>query len=324
MTTIKDRLMAARNRLPIFVNNHFLDKKRNSLKYKILSYALFPIGLIEQEKLKRAAHVSQKKENFKYKVIVVSIMKNEAPYIKEWINYYLSIGVDHFYIYNNDSSDSTEEILNSFSRVTCINYPGKLRQLDAYNDALNRFKNIAQYITIVDADEFVFCPNKFKFNLYQFVDKYLSHKEVAGLGIHWLIFGSSNFVTPPEGLVTENYVFRSRTDFYKNKHVKTIINPRKILGYTNSHLPIPLPGYKIIHENYQVIDSPASDNVPVEKIRINHYFTKSKEEFMKKRDRGLADNTGKRSMEEFKIHDKNDVFDNSMQIFNKNNNLNKK
>ena len=34
----------------------------------------------------------------------VSIMKNEAPYIKEWINYYLSIGVDHFYIYNNDSS----------------------------------------------------------------------------------------------------------------------------------------------------------------------------------------------------------------------------
>lgn len=172
MITIKDRLMAARNRLPIFVNKHFLDKKRKNLKYKILSYALFPLGLIEQEKLKKVSLVSQKNKNFQYKMIVVSIMKNEAPYIKEWIKYYLSIGVEHFYIYNNNSSDSTEEILNSFSEVTCINYPGELRQLDAYNDALNRFKNIAQYITVVDADEFIFCPNEFKFNLYQFVDKY--------------------------------------------------------------------------------------------------------------------------------------------------------
>ena len=179
MITIKDRLMAARNRLPIFVNKHFLDKKRKSLKYKILSYALFPIGLIEQKKLKRASSISYKRENFKYKMVVVSIMKNEAPYIKEWINYYLSIGVDHFYIYNNNSSDSTEEILKSFPKVTCINYPGELRQLDAYNDALNRLKKIAQYITVVDADEFVFCPNKVKFNLYQFVDEYLSHKEIA-------------------------------------------------------------------------------------------------------------------------------------------------
>ena len=321
MITIKDRLMAARNRLPIFVNKHFLDKKRKNLKYKILSYALFPLGLIEQEKLKKVSLVSQKNKNFQYKMIVVSIMKNEAPYIKEWIKYYLSIGVEHFYIYNNNSSDSTEEILNSISEVTCINYPGELRQLDAYNDALNRFKNIAQYITVVDADEFIFCPNEFKFNLYQFVDKYLSHKEVAGLGIHWLIFGSSHLMTQPEGLVTENYVYRSKTNFYKNKHVKTIINPRKILGYTNAHLPIPLPGYKIVNENYKIIDSPASDSVTVNKIRINHYFTKSKEEFMKKRNRGLADNVGKRSMQEFQIHDKNDVFDDAMKGYNKKNNL---
>lgn len=321
MITIKDRLMAARNRLPIFVNKHFLDKKRKNLKYKILSYALFPLGLIEQEKLKKVSLVSQKNKNFQYKMIVVSIMKNEAPYIKEWIKYYLSIGVEYFYIYNNNSSDSTEEILNSFSEVTCINYPGELRQLDAYNDALNRFKNIAQYITVVDADEFIFCPNEFKFNLYQFVEKYLSHKEVAGLGIHWLIFGSSHLMTQPEGLVTENYVYRSKTNFYKNKHVKTIINPRKILGYTNAHLPIPLPGYKIVNENYKIIDSPASDSVTVNKIRINHYFTKSKEEFMKKRNRGLADNVGKRSMQEFQIHDKNDVFDDAMKGYNKKNNL---
>ena len=42
---------------------------------------------------------------------------------------------------------------------------------------------------------------------------------------------------------------------------------------------------------------------------------------MKKRNRGLADNVGKRSMQEFQIHDKNDVFDDAMKGYNKKNNL---
>jgi hypothetical protein len=47
-------------------------------------------------------------------------------------------------------------------------------------------------------------------------------------------------------------------------------------------------------------------------IRINHYFTKSKEEWIERRSRGKADTTDrneKRSLDEFYEHDHNDIYD---------------
>lgn len=38
-----------------------------------------------------------------YKFSIASIIKNESPYILEWIAYHLSIGVEHFYIADNCS-----------------------------------------------------------------------------------------------------------------------------------------------------------------------------------------------------------------------------
>jgi hypothetical protein len=42
---------------------------------------------------------------------------------------------------------------------------------------------------------------------------------------------------------------------------------------------------------------------------IYHYFTKSKGEFMRKRDRGMADNAGIRQVSEFDAHDFNEIED---------------
>ena len=42
---------------------------------------------------------------------VVAIAKNEAPYIKEWIEYHKLVGVERFYFYDNGSTDNTREVL---------------------------------------------------------------------------------------------------------------------------------------------------------------------------------------------------------------------
>ncbi|WP_322787480.1 glycosyltransferase family 2 protein [Aliiroseovarius crassostreae] len=39
-------------------------------------------------------------------------MKNEAPYILEWVAYHRAMGIDKFLIYTNDCSDGTSEILD--------------------------------------------------------------------------------------------------------------------------------------------------------------------------------------------------------------------
>lgn len=50
----------------------------------------------------------------KYKIALCLIFKNEAPFLKEWLDYHLTIGVDHFYLYNNNSDDNYLDVLNTY------------------------------------------------------------------------------------------------------------------------------------------------------------------------------------------------------------------
>ena len=42
---------------------------------------------------------------YKYKLSLVLIIRDEAEYIKEWIEYHRLAGAEHFYIYDDESSD---------------------------------------------------------------------------------------------------------------------------------------------------------------------------------------------------------------------------
>ena len=54
------------------------------------------------------------KDLFLYDLAVVAIMKNAGPYIKEWLDYHLLAGVEHFFIYDNDSLDNMKEVLQPY------------------------------------------------------------------------------------------------------------------------------------------------------------------------------------------------------------------
>lgn len=42
-------------------------------------------------------------------VAIAVIVKNEAPYIKEWVEYYKIIGITKIYLYDNDSQDDLKD-----------------------------------------------------------------------------------------------------------------------------------------------------------------------------------------------------------------------
>ena len=46
------------------------------------------------------------KNLFPYDLAVVAIFKDEGRYLREWLDYHLLAGVEHFYLYNNDSADN--------------------------------------------------------------------------------------------------------------------------------------------------------------------------------------------------------------------------
>lgn len=59
---------------------------------------------------------------------LAAIIKNEAPYIREWVCFYYLNGVEKFYLYDNESEDNLREVLSDFVSagiVEIINCPGK-------------------------------------------------------------------------------------------------------------------------------------------------------------------------------------------------------
>lgn len=97
-------------------------------------------------------------------ILVVTAMKNEAPFILEWIAYNRVIGVDHFLVYTNDCSDNTNEILDRLAEmglVTRLDNPcrpgGKVKpQHAALKDAVKqKVYRQADWIVTIDLDEFI-------------------------------------------------------------------------------------------------------------------------------------------------------------------------
>ena len=43
--------------------------------------------------------------------VIVGCMKNEAPYILEWVAHHRAVGFDNFLIYTNDCTDGTDAVL---------------------------------------------------------------------------------------------------------------------------------------------------------------------------------------------------------------------
>ena len=67
------------------------------------------------------------------------ICKDENDYLPEWLDYHILMGVDRFYIYDNESRISLRESLADYIArgwAVVMNIPGKAAQLFAYDHCL--------------------------------------------------------------------------------------------------------------------------------------------------------------------------------------------
>lgn len=283
---------------------YFREKHDNEKLRKALSILLIPIGILRYILVSLKACFPYKREN---KCAVVLIIKNEGKYIKEYINYYKRLGCD-IIIYDNDSNDESKEIICRYSDVIYIPWHGKKRQIDAYNHACKKFKKY-KYIFLFDADEFLVADELFSGKtIYQIINEiFSSQKRIACLGINWLIFGSNGLVDDPEDGVINSFTRCANDDFEWNQLVKSCVDPSKIVGWVDPHLPIQVFGYEKINLDGEKIVQPRISMPQKRNVRLYHYFVKNRKHFEEKVNKGMADRNAKRSMDEFYYYDKNDV-----------------
>lgn len=243
---------------------------------------------------------------------VVAIIKNEGAYIKEWIEYHRLVGVERFYLYDNQSDDNTLDLLAPYVRqgvVVLERMAGEARQMDAYNDALRHHGRACKYMAFIDADEFIAVGDE---PLLRCLDNKLTGR-AGGLALNWLIFGSGGQTHRDEGLVIERFTQRAPYSHHKNLHVKEICRPQTVLGVYNPHFCHYLWGYHAIDVWGRPVAGAYTQELPAEPFpRLHHYFTKSLEEFRAKRLRGCADDHEDRPMDDFYEHDCNDETDTTL------------
>ena len=261
------------------------------------------------------------KNLFLYDLAAVAIFKDESPYLKEWLDYHLLAGVEHFYLYNNDSSDDCKKILAPYvekNLVTLTDFPGKVMQHIAYNDALEKFRFDCRYMAFIDLDEFIFPKTNQKIS--EVVDEILSaDSNAAGLGINWQLFGSNGQEKADYSRgVLERFTRRASIDrpFWDgngNKsgtaYVKTIANPRFVNYIQSPHHAVYFVGKNFVNSDGKIISGSYNFPVLYEKIVVNHYCIKSREEFLTKQNKGRADRNGRLDMEYFFTNDCNETFD---------------
>lgn len=234
-----------------------------------------------------------------YHTSIVLIAKNEGRHIKEWIDYHLLVGISHFYIYDNESTDGMEQILQPYidaGKVTYRFFPGKLMQMPAYRDALKHYPFESRYLAFIDADEYL-VPVKYDTipdTIDFIVNHYKEHPfrveyEIGGIAVNWRWYGSSGHKTPPDGLLIENFTKRAEDDYPQNAHVKTICNPRVSQACDHPHSFFYQKGYYAVSEKGSYVPGAFFYDSSCELIRINHYHIKSEQEYFEKLRRGRPD-----------------------------------
>lgn len=116
------------------------------------------------------------------------------------------------------------------------------------------------------------------------------------------MFGTANEKYYKNEPVTSRFRYCSKT---LDKHIKSIVKLKFIHTYISPHAPLLNKG-NIYNTERNVIIGDFNDTLSSDVAYINHYYTKSEEEFLKKIIRGRSDISKKRSVDELiDIHSKN-------------------
>jgi len=264
----------------------------------ILRYGLF-------RAIKLKLRLKKNKTLPQHYLAICAIAKNEGAYFEEWIKWHHDLGVEKFYIYNNESTDNTKEILAPYIESGLVEYtfsPGKRRQLPAYDDCLEKHRLDARWIAVIDLDEFI-VPIKDN-TIPEFLKRF---EDFSAVEINWLVYGSSGAKEKELGTVMERFRQHSLSEHELNRKVKTVVTPRRVFNFIGCHEVSQICG-SIADSHGQPITKTMYNRKPQhDVICINHYAVKSYAEYLEKKARGSARTLKQRNFDFFKRYDLNDV-----------------
>ena len=216
---------------------------------------------------------------YEHDLAICCIFKDCTPYLKEWIEFHRLVGVDHFYLYDNSSTDNPMDVLDEYVEkgiVSYIYWPNKdeekwgdqawawvfSTQLPAYYHAKNLTIGKVKWLAYIDSDEFI----------VPVVDKNIKHLlkrnyKKDALEIFWQVYGTSHVYDIPQNkLMIELLTLKCPPRDNINLHTKIIVRPEYFVKFTH-------PPHKGIYSRNGVYST------IIDEIRINHYINRTEKFF---------------------------------------------
>jgi hypothetical protein len=232
----------------------------------------------------------------RYGVAIATIVKDEESYIDEWLAFHQAVGVRHFIVYDNGSTDRTVGTIKARLRadeLTLMPWAGRMvdanngsqlnNQLLALDHAISNFGPAFRWMALIDVDEFLL-PKR-----GSTIEEAL--KAVDGfpnVSLPWHMFGPGGHKVKPQGGLLRNYVYRAKDPISQKKNAtnfKCIVDPCEVTEVSVHQFETRQYGDKTCNDVGR-ISSRKSRKMPAfyssENLQLNHYYTKSIEEFEEK------------------------------------------
>ena len=216
--------------------------------------------------------------NYQYQLAIAAIFRDEARFLKEWIEFHREVGFEHFYLFDNLSTDSYQEILQPYIEsgiVELFSWPIEhsnesdwdyLQRL-AYERAIYFAKGKVKWLAFIDIDEFLFPAKEIALK-----DLLSQYEGFGGIGINWQVFGTSGVERIPDGRLLIETLYRKLPFADAVNHtIKTLAQPDRIRGCLSSHLMSYKEGFFQANTDGIRFEGKKSPYVQIDTLRINHY-----------------------------------------------------
>lgn len=243
--------------------------------------------------------------------VIVTCMKNEGPFILEWVAHHRAIGFDDILVYSNDCTDGTDQLLDKLDELGLVHHrknPFRELGLKPQHAALQAAANEsvvqnAGWIISMDVDEFV----NIKVGDGS-LDALFSEIPAANLiSLTWKLFGNCDIHEFSSEYVTHQFT-RAAPEMCRKPHqawgFKTLFQNRALFKKLGVHRPKGLQpslweeinwvngsGRKIPRSMYRNAWRSTTGTVGYDLVQLNHYAVRSAESFLVKRDRGRVNHT---------------------------------
>ncbi len=249
-----------------------------------------------------AASVPSDRSRRNERCAIITTMKNEGPFMLEWVAYNRAIGFSDFLIYTNHCDDGTDAIAMRLDELGLARHvdnkfkKGASPQRVALRRALKEevYQN-ADWVICADCDEFlnVRAGDGTLTALFEAVG------DADAISLCWKLFGCGDRVDYEDRFVTEQFVWSAPEEFtskYRALGLKTLFRPSDDIRKFGVHRPKfdgrpegfvwKDAGGQLMPEKYFTAGWSAHRGFHHDHARLHHYAVRSVDSFLVKRDRG--------------------------------------